>query len=187
MLESKHSTFQEVMPTSVFPSYDELKNMIPLTWPFVAYGIFHGFIGAESAVSYCLDEITRKGTADDYDTALLDASTDEGLVLELLRSKLPADAQEVHGISLLWMRVLLWMCCQKVHDVDQLLDYVELVYAEFGYPKEIAPFVRYMPSCGIASDKVGLSDALKNFMIEWRRSVQDKKDVEHGNRKEGLE
>jgi hypothetical protein len=164
MTAKPHKILREALSASIFPSYGELTNTVPLSWSFVAYGIVHGFIGTEAAVSFGLDEITRKGIGDENDIALLDASTDDGFMLQLIKTRLPADAEEVNRISLLWMRVLLWMCCQKVHDVDQLLDYVELVYAEFGYPKEIAPFVRYMPSCGIASDKEGLANALRAHM-----------------------
>lgn len=164
MLETQYNTLREVIPSSVFPSYAELSSLVPLSWSFVAYGVIHGFIGTEVAVSFCLDEISRKGASDDNDIALLYSSDNDSERLELIRSRVPADNHDVNTVSHQWMRVLLWMCCQKVGDVDSLLDCVELIYAEFGYPKEIAPFIRYMPNCGLASDKEGLANALRAHM-----------------------
>ncbi len=164
MTTKPYKTLREILPPSVFPSYDELMDMVSLSWSFVAYGVVHRFIGTEVAVSFCLDEISRKGASDDNDIALLYSSDNDSERLELIKSRVPEDELENNYLSHQWMRVLLWMCCQKVGDVDSLLGCVELIYAEFDYPKEIAPFIRYMPNCGLASDKEGLANALRAHM-----------------------
>ena len=155
------------MPASWMPSYEELKGIVPLSWPFVEHGLVRGFMAASVAVCFCLDEVARKGTSDKRDVALLSAEDDDA-VLRSVADMVSDDERRSGDVQRQWMHVLLWQCCSHEHDADELLAWVEIIYAEFDYPIELAPFVRYMPAKGKGKLPKDLVQALKTYLVKWK-------------------
>jgi hypothetical protein len=66
--------------------------------------------------------------------------------------------------------VLAWIYEHRASDTDPLQRVAE-VYADFGYPEEIAAFVRYMPMVG---PDLGSRSANENRLFErWRKYLDE--------------
>jgi hypothetical protein len=172
MEKEDYADLINMMPSSWILSYDELKDILPLSWPFIEFGLVHGFIKANVAVCFCLDEISRKGYSEESDTSLL-CATDDADVLISVSCRLSDDERNGSNARSQWMRVLLWLCCTRENDIKRQLDWVELIYAEFDYPNEVAPFVRYMPSNKIKTSEES-AKALRTYLDEWRTSFMNR-------------
>ena len=169
-MKTPYNTLREILPQSFIPSYDELKGIVALSWPFIEYGLAHGFIGAEVAVCFCIDEVSRTGVIDARDVSLL-CATSEDEVLDLVIQRVSDNECKNGNIPCQWMHVLLWMCCLREDDNDKLLDWVDVIYAEFGYQKEIAPFVRYMPAKENPKTPDDLVRSLRDYLDKWKKDV----------------
>lgn len=170
VLRTTYNTLRDILPQSFIPSYDELKGIVMLSWPFIEYGLVHGFIGTAVAVCFCMDEVSRKGASDELDVSLL-CATNEDELLDIVIQRVSDNERNNGNIPCQWMHVLLWMCCLREDDTDELLDWVDIIYAEFGYPKEIAPFVRYMPAKGRPKTPDELVKSLRNYLDKWKADV----------------
>ena len=170
VLRTPYNTLREILPQSFIPSYDELKGIVVLSWPFIEYGLVHGLTGTEVAVCFCMDEVSRKGVSDELDVSLL-CATSKDEVLDFVMRRVSDSERKNGNIPYQWMHVLLWMCCLREDDNDKLLDWVDIIYAEFGYPKEIAPFVRYMPAKGNPKTPDDLVRLLRDYLDKWKKDV----------------
>jgi uncharacterized protein DUF2247 len=65
-----------------------------------------------------------------------------------------------------WLLLALAWTLEQRGSADEVLDVVELLYADFDHPDELAPFVRYMPAAGPPSDAAGLPQRLRRFVAD---------------------
>jgi hypothetical protein len=73
--------------------------------------------------------------------------------------------------------VLSWLYETRAEHTDPL-DYVEQIYADFGYPDQITSFVRYMPPAD-GRDTLSLSrqENIESMMNYWRNYLKDAEKV----------
>jgi hypothetical protein len=78
---------------------------------------------------------------------------------------------EAGAIERKWLYlVLAWLFERRADHADPL-ELVEAVYADFGYPPEIAPFVRYMPMTGPdlgsrEANEARMYDHWRHYLVE---------------------
>ena len=90
--------------------------------------------------------ITDKFEPDPTEIAIASSSENEP-ILESVRN-LAAQESSTCGsaVSMKWLCLLLTWIYENREAFPDTLALVEEIYADFDYPKELAPFVRYMPS-----------------------------------------
>lgn len=125
-------------------SFEFLKQHHDLSWGELLWGYERHLVGWTALVDFAVQRI-ESGSENDLELEL--AGVDKSLaheVGELLRKLAnPIDGEIVKAK---WLCIVLaWAWQTRERAVDPLAE-VENIYAEFGYPKEIAGFVRYMPT-----------------------------------------
>jgi len=151
--------------------YRFVRQHVELTWREIVYGIENGIFAPASAVEHA---IAKLGSADEYSQSLVDlASLSKSESIHPYVDEL-ADAEPeelVDDIQAKWLYLTLsWLYDQKDTFADPL-QVVELVYADFGYPEAMAPFVRYMPSQdpdlgSLEQNEARLYQKWRNYLVE---------------------
>ncbi len=128
--------------------YEFVSQRVKLDWTELKFGMDHEFIKPKAAIEKATDEICRTDVLPQELIELACLTESEpvaDLVTYLAKAEIPHADDQVKGK---WLYlVLAWLFEQRDSLVDPL-GLVETVYSEFGYPKEITPFVRYMPMDG---------------------------------------
>jgi hypothetical protein len=117
------------------------------TWADLRFGLERALINEADVVQAAIEWVSQSPDASDSEIELAGLYRNElNRVPELLR-ELTASSEAIRAtIEKKWLFLLLaWLYDQK-ESIDDPLGKVEEVYADFGYPKEIAGFVRYMPA-----------------------------------------
>ena len=129
-------------------TYQFLSNQADLSWREISFGLQKGYILQEVAVDKALAELGRSRSASTEVAVLAGehvASRVVAMVERLAASEPPIGLPVVRQKWLyLW---LAWL--YEIRDsLEDPLGEVESAYADFGFPEEIAHFIRYMPMCG---------------------------------------
>jgi hypothetical protein len=118
------------------------------TWSDLRFGLERGFIDEVDVVKAAVEQVKQVSDHSDAEVELagLDQSNVNWNYVTNLLNDLAVRSDTTNPIvERKWLYlVLAWIYSQKelLHDP---LGMVEEVYADFGYPEEIAGFVRYMP------------------------------------------
>lgn len=155
---------------------DLIKLKIPATfmsdrtstsWREVRFGLVNELLDPRAAVDLALEEIAR---LEHPPAALIDlagADTNEPtqeLVDQLAEGEAQRPENEIHDK---WLYLVLAWIYEHRDRYPDPLQTVEEVYADFGYPEQIAGFVRYMPMDG---PDLGSKDANERRLFErWKR------------------
>lgn len=130
------------------PSYEFLSLHANLSWRDVLFGIKKRLISEEVSIDKALVELGISPDAP-ADVAILASEHDLLRILEIV-DRLAAAEVSISSAEIQRK----WLCLQlawlyQIRDlVIDPLGKVESVYADFGYPEEMASFVRYMPMVG---------------------------------------
>ena len=155
--------------------YDYLKQLVCLCWQDVEYGLQHGYIAVDVAVRFCSDEL-EMGRHLSHELENMFLTTD---ALEIVASvKILADSERpIHPDDLRrkWHYVILSWLYDHRQECRDPLGQVESVYADFGYPSQIASFVRYMPMQG--PDLGSEEKNEKRLMSRWYEYLLNEKQV----------
>lgn len=138
---------------SITMSNEFVLNRVKLTWHDMLFGIKENFINPNVAIYQAVDEIKtidEQNTSKQYYSELLALASlfkNEPVldrVSKLVELEPTLDEQQVKDK---WLYlVLAWVYENQDKYKEHPLEIVEYIYADFGYPKGIAQFVRYMPS-----------------------------------------
>jgi len=147
------------------------KHSIRLTWNQMLWGLDKALISPKEISIYAL-QIVEDDDTDNSDIILLAGVTKNELfqVRELVE-KLSGneDYQDGNSIEEKWLYIILLWLYENRDTIDDPLEKVEIVYADFNYPLSISSFVRYMPSEGSnQSSQTGVS-----FLYEqWKEFLK---------------
>lgn len=123
-----------------------LAEDVPLTAQDLRYGFERGFLKPADVVAVAAHEMGR-GADDEVLVALGCLLRDETArvpeVLELLDD--PERVHDPRESARLWLYLQLKAAYAERARLSDPLGIVEEIYADFGYPPDVAPFVRYMP------------------------------------------
>ena len=109
----------------------------------VVYGIQAGLLPISTAPDFEEHMITNKGVGGSPELLVFEGSTKEAIAA-LAEAGYVDDGR---GCEILRYAVLASLDSEG----QALLDDVESVYADFGYPRDMEPFIYYMPSDGETS------------------------------------
>lgn len=155
------------------------QHRIPLSWSDLRWGLVHGLVDEQAAV----DAAVRAMKGDPPATVVELAGLLPGelhAVPELLdRLAGPeADGSRERARDRWLYLVLLWLYEQR-GELDDPLGAVEEVYADFGYPPMVAPFVRYMPvpeSEGYRPQDHTPDENTRRLMRKWEGFLRGERD-----------
>jgi hypothetical protein len=114
------------------------------TWAALKQGVSEGWISRANVVAHAVHLLERDLQASDDVVLLAGLTQDELLDVDELLDRL-AVGEEAPADSDYWRRRALRWLYEHRDEVDDPLGVVEEIYAHFGYPEDMASFVRYMP------------------------------------------
>lgn len=122
-----------------------LNHTLPY-WSEVLFGVEHGFLDAGDAIRFA-ESVLGEGDDVTLDVARLAIRRpgESGLILEILKQLSSLDVQRAESMRVWCFLSLLWVY-ENQAEVEDPLEEVECIYADFDYPPRVASFVRYMPS-----------------------------------------
>jgi hypothetical protein len=116
-----------------------------LSWREVRFGIENELLDPHAAVDIAVQQCAER---DRPSTNLLElaAAREEEPTAELIDQLAESEASQPPAeIRRKWLYLVLAWTYEHRSEYRDPLGRVEEVYADFGYPEELAPFVRYMP------------------------------------------
>ncbi|MBU8900116.1 DUF2247 family protein [Corallococcus sp. M34] len=127
-------------------SYGFIRERTRLTWREVLFGMDNELIAFELPVDMAVEQL---GSEENPARALVDLAGLEKRESPCCHVEALANGESSQSLDELqgkWLYLALaWVLFAKARFSDPLQK-VEEIYADFGYPGGIAPFVRYMPS-----------------------------------------
>lgn len=157
------------MSTEILPLHFILSRL-SLTWPEALWGYQQGFLGWSSLVQLA-EERLLKGSDDALEIELASLGKEEtgrvGEIVRELSKKIPLVAED--EIKKKWLYLVLARVYEKRADLSNPLGRVEDIYSDFGYPQEVAQFVRYMPvTDSYTPGKHSKEENERRLFIKWK-------------------
>jgi hypothetical protein len=115
-----------------------------LTWRELFFGLESGYIDEKKLSEYVCDALTSTSPPEAIELASLEPQEKHlaSNILKSLNDKYPSTESDP---TKPWIFLLLSFLFENKANYDDPLGIVEQLYADFDYPEEIAPLVRYMP------------------------------------------
>lgn len=151
--------------------YVFIRDRTRLSWCDIRFGLVNELIDPKAPVAFAIDQV---GELEDPAAELIDLAgageneptTDH--VKHLADSESQCSEDEVRGK---WLYLVLAWIYEHRHEYSDPLQRVEEVYADFGYPEQVASFVRYMPMVG---PDLGSREANERRLFErWKQYLDE--------------
>lgn len=143
-----------------------------MSWREVRFGLVNELLDPVAAIDLAVEQVARLKHAP---SALIDlAGADgndptQGLVDQLADCETERPEDEIRDK---WLSLVLAWIYEHRDGYPDPLQTVEEVYADFGYPEQIAGFVRYMP---MEEPDLGSREANERRLFErWRRYLDER-------------
>lgn len=146
-----------------------LKHCTP-TGPEIAYGLEHGWVSRQDVVAIAVAKLAKA-----EDTSMSEGEKELALILsddldrvDEIASHLAKSDEPVESRARLWLFLALSWLREHREEFEDPYEVIEMLYADFDYPPEIAHLIRWMPAN--ASQPKGL-DALEQKWQEYVSSL----------------
>lgn len=160
-----------------------LRKWTRLSWREAAVGYHNHWLDWASAVDLACDCLAE-GQDDALVVELASISGPDAHAVGELLDKLASVSSEVVATSPneKWLYLILLWLYECRQSVDDPLEEVEGIYADFDYPEDVAPFVRYMPptdgydpsSHSVAENQARLYENWKGYLERMAKKFQVK-------------
>jgi hypothetical protein len=151
--------------------YRFVRERTRVSWRHVRFGLVNELLDPQAPVELAADQV---GELAEPSAALLElagAGKSEPaleLVGQLAEDETPRSEDEIRDQ---WLYLVLAWIYQHREEFSNPLQRVEEVYADFGYPEQIANFVRYMPMVG---PDLGSREANERRLFErWKQFLDE--------------
>jgi hypothetical protein len=172
------SSKNDMNSLSIILSYDFAIEFADLNWYDILFAIDNEYMTNQAAVEYAVSLFVQNEVCPQTVIDLICLSPNEVEDTYSLRPYIAELASEVSEQKkgetkqkLLYL-ILQWNFDQQTKYVDPLCV-VEIIYADFGHPKNISHFVRYMPMIG--PDLGSLELNIKRIFNNWREFLERQK------------
>ena len=148
-----------------------INRRIALSWQDVRFGLQEQLIDAGAAIELAVEQLAKLETAPASLVNLAGAARSDRIadIVEELAATEPEVPES--AIRDKWLYLLLLWLHEHRNDVADPLHSVEQIYADFGYPQQVAGFVRYMPMEG---PNLGSREANERRLIErWKQYLDE--------------
>lgn len=126
--------------------FDKIK--MPLDWAIVYYGINNNILSIDIAQEFACRKLERDEQMSEEELELSWHSDNRLEVLELIEKILDTQGNVVESIERAKdkIRIAIIIYLQDTEkDITKLLEQIDAVYADFGYPADMEKFISYMP------------------------------------------
>jgi hypothetical protein len=159
----------EFIKLQISPEF--IQNRTHLTWRQFLFGMENDLISPEAAAEFAVQQLGKESDSSStlVELAILSEGESSSHLVQRLAAAEPDE--DIGEIQKKWLYLVLAWIFDHKNVYSDPLGAVEIVYADFGYPKEIASFVRYMPmlDADLGSKKANeerLYDKWKSFIDE---------------------
>lgn len=149
--------------------YSFLRPRARLTWREVMFGLDQQLLDPGAPIDNSIDRLIEE---DDPSSELVElASMNRGEdTRQLVAALSQSEADQSEGmIRSKWLYLVLAWFFEQREQLRDALQAVEEVYADFGYPQELAGFVRYMPS---ADQNLGQQQNEARLFQKWKAYLE---------------
>jgi hypothetical protein len=163
--------------------YDFMRHRVNLSWRDVQFGLERQLIAPQVAIDKATDRVSESDNASSNEVELASLSESDPILDPVSRLAAVENVADGEDVQARWLYLVLAWLFENRASVNDPLGMVEEVYSDFGYPREIAPFVRYMPMIGPdlgnpEQNEVRLYDRWESYLDEagkhFARSPQTK-------------
>jgi hypothetical protein len=128
--------------------YEFVSQRVELGWNEIKFGLDQRLIKPKAAIDRATEQLCAADGAQKEAVELASRTENESvaeLVLRLADAEKPPTDERMKAK---WLYLVLAWLFENRQSLVDALGMVESVYSDFDYPKEVAPFVRYMPMDG---------------------------------------
>ena len=161
--------------------YDKYASL--LTWDSLFWGIEKELLFPEAAIAYAeyLAVHDIKNVEDKIVAFMITEEKDRDTILAMIQDLRKGEEESSACRSLRY--ILMLQLQQNEKNTQQLLEALEVLYADFGYPKEMSSFIGYMPVQEeydptlhtVEENRTRLIKKFENFMTDEWAWLQTKK------------
>ena len=143
-----------------------INSIANLSWRDVAWGYQNGYLNATKVIEFAWDRLSNgEESADIIELAGILPSEEEAL--RNLLFKVAGSAANKESQKQWLILVLSWLY-ENQTSMSDTLDEIVSIYADFDYPEELVPFVRYMPTTDGWDPTVhSLEENLARMIAKW--------------------
>lgn len=125
--------------------YEFIRDRLRMNWRDVRFGLENELLDPLAPVELAAEQVADLEHPPPMLTALAGGELTMRLIQQLANGEPPCSEAELRDR---WLYLVLAWIYEQRDQYPEPLQTVEEVYADFGYPKQIADFVRYMPMVG---------------------------------------
>ncbi len=154
--------------------YEFIRDQAEVSWQDLRFGLVNELVDPKAPSELAAERIAGQ---EQPSPALIElAGTDnEESVSRLVEQLANAEPKRSEvDIRDRWLHLVLAWIYEHQGEYADPLQKVEEVYADFGYPEQIAPFVRYMPMEGA---DLGIRENERRLFERWKRYVDEKREA----------
>lgn len=151
--------------------YQFIRERARMSWREMRFGLVNELLDPEAPVELAVDQVAE--IAEPPGALLELAGTGRGEpTMTLIEQLADGEPQRPENeIRDKWLYLVLAWIYEHRDEFPDPLQRVEEVYADFGYPDQIAKFVRYMP---MDAPDLGSQEANERRLFErWKQYVED--------------
>lgn len=148
-----------------------IRDRVRLSWREVRFGLVNELLDPEAPVELAIDQVAD--LADPPAAVLELAGAGKSEPTLVLVEQLAAGEPQLpeNAIRDKWLYLVLAWIYEHRDETPDPLQRIEEIYADFGYPEQIAKFVRYMPMDG---PDLGSREANERRLFErWKRYLEE--------------
>ena len=128
-------------------SFEFLKRLRAMpSWAEIAYGFERQLLPPNVVIDYAMDKIATADEPNDDELAIASSSLNDSIAERVKKLATEDEANDEDALRVRWANILLAWIYEHRDGMDDPLSVVEEIYADYNYPEEFGPFVRYMPS-----------------------------------------
>ena len=160
--------------------YSFTHDRATLSWRDMQFGLSNGFLDPQAPIDKAVEEIVEHDAPSPDILELASASRSDPMAHLVARlAEVEPDCSEKDPRAVWLYLVLAWLYEHRAGNPDPLQT-VEEIYSDFGYPEDIASFVRYMPA---GDPDLGSCEANELRMFErWKQYLDDAARIHHVRR-----
>jgi hypothetical protein len=128
--------------------YEFIRQRVELSWNEINFGIDHLLMAPDAAIGKATEQLCATGPAPKEVVELASLTEGESVANLVLRLAQTETSPEDGHVKAKWLYLVLAWLYENCEMLVDPLGLVEEVYSDFDYPREITPFVRYMPMVG---------------------------------------
>lgn len=151
-----------MIPLSFASSYAELD------WPDVRWGYEHRLLSWEDVVEYA--KLLPPSDASAYAARIAATNKNTAHFLEYVLAEIAYETETISKNK--WKYLCVSWTYVNREKVAEPFEVIERIFADFGYPDDLAPLVRWMPPTdGYDPSKHSRQENMDRMLKEWRDYV----------------